>query len=54
MTWQPDFAYGVGISVEVNNLLNKRNVADTFVYGDRVLHSYDPGRQFWLQLSYDL
>lgn len=54
VTWQPAFAYGVGISVEVNNLLNKRNVADTFVYGDRVLHSYEPGRQFWLQLNYDL
>ncbi|HDL6852467.1 TPA: TonB-dependent receptor [Yersinia enterocolitica] len=54
VTWQPAFAYGAGISIEVNNLLNKRNVSDTFVYGDRVLHSYDPGRQFWLQVSYDL
>ncbi|CAM3596268.1 MULTISPECIES: TonB-dependent receptor [Yersinia] len=54
VTWKPDFAYGAGISVEVNNVLNKRNVADTFVYEDKVLHSYEPGRQFWLQLSYDL
>ncbi|EKT55389.1 secretin and TonB N-terminal domain-containing protein [Providencia burhodogranariea] len=52
--WKPDFAYGFGFSVEVNNILNNKNIADRFVFEDRVLKSYDPGRQFWLQVNYDL
>lgn len=53
LSWQPEFAYGVGISVEVNNVLNTRNVADHFTYKDKEYKSYEPGRQFWLQVSYD-
>ncbi len=52
--WKPDFAYGFSVSVEVNNVLNNKNVADRFVFKDQTLRSYDPGRQFWLQLNYDL
>lgn len=52
--WKPEFAHGFGFSVEVNNILNNKNVADRFVFEDRVLKSYDPGRQFWLQVNYDL
>jgi len=52
--WKPDFAYGFGFSVEVNNVLNNKNVADIFTFEDRTLKSYDPGRQFWLQVNYDL
>ena len=52
--WKPDFAHGFGISVEVNNVLNNKNIADRFVFDDSVLKSYDPGRQFWLQVNYDL
>lgn len=54
LTWQPEFAYGVGISVEVNNVLNTRNVSDKFINDNKVFKSYEPGRQFWLQLTYDL
>ncbi|MGJ3355492.1 secretin and TonB N-terminal domain-containing protein [Providencia sp. Je.9.19] len=52
--WKPDFAYGFGFSVEVNNVLNNKNIADRFVFEDRTLKSYDAGRQFWLQVNYDL
>ncbi|EJD6047706.1 secretin and TonB N-terminal domain-containing protein [Providencia rettgeri] len=52
--WKPEFAHGFGFSVEVKNILNNKNVADRFVFEDRVLKSYDPGRQFWLQVNYDL
>lgn len=53
LTWQPDFAQGFGVSVEVNNLLNTRNVADNFTYHNVEYKSYEPGRQFWLQVNYD-
>lgn len=53
VTWKPSFAYGASVSVEVNNILNNKNVADTFVYSDQVLRVFDPGRQFWLQMNYD-
>ncbi|MBS0849417.1 TonB-dependent receptor [Citrobacter sp. JGM124] len=52
--WKPDFAYGFGFSVEVNNVLNNKNVADVFPFDGKTLKSYDPGRQFWLQVNYDL
>lgn len=52
--WKPDFAYGFGFSVEVNNVLNNKNIADRFMFNDRTIKSYDPGRQFWLQVNYDL
>ncbi|CAG9410359.1 TPA: secretin and TonB N-terminal domain-containing protein [Providencia alcalifaciens] len=52
--WKPDFAYGFGFSVEVNNVLNNKNIADRFMFNDRAIKSYDPGRQFWLQVNYDL
>lgn len=52
--WKPAFAHGMSFSVEINNLLNNKNVADKFVYEDRIIRSYDPGRQFWLQVNYDL
>ncbi|MEQ5751118.1 secretin and TonB N-terminal domain-containing protein [Providencia rettgeri] len=52
--WKPEFAHGFGFSVEVKNILNNKNVADRFVFEDRVLKSYDPGCQFWLQVNYDL
>lgn len=53
LNWQPGFARGLGFSVEVNNVLNSRNIADRFTFENRVLKSYDPGRQFWLQVNYD-
>lgn len=53
LSWQPEFAYGVGISVEVNNVLNTKNVNDYITYQDKEYKSYEPGRQFWLQVSYD-
>lgn len=51
--WKPDFAYGFGVSVEVNNVLNNRNISDRFTYDNRVIKAYEPGRQFWLQVNYD-
>lgn len=51
--WKPHFAYGFGVSVEVNNVLNNKNVSDHFTYDNRVIKAYDPGRQFWLQANYD-
>lgn len=57
--WTPSFAKGANFSVEVNNILNKKNVIDRYVYGadkvgnDRVVNAYAPGRQFWIQVGYD-
>lgn len=53
LSWKPEFAKGLGISVEVNNVLNTRNVADHFTYRNVEYKSYEPGRQFWLQVNYD-
>lgn len=59
MLWKPSFAYGANMSLEVNNLLNKRNVTDRYNYGvdangnPIILNSYDIGRQFWMQIGYD-
>jgi len=43
----------VGVSLEVYNVTNNRNASDVFVYKGTQYKSYDPGRQFWVQLSYD-
>lgn len=57
--WTPSFLPGANFSVEVNNILNKRNITDRYIYstskGDTgtVLNSYEPGRQIWLQVGYD-
>ena len=53
VNWKPEFAYGASVSVEINNVLNNKNVADTFIYGANRVIAYDPGRQFWLQMNYD-
>lgn len=53
VNWKPEFAYGASVSLEVNNVLNNKNVADTFIYAGNKVIAYDPGRQFWLQLNYD-
>lgn len=53
LSWAPAFAPGLSLSLEVNNVLNSKNVADRFVFENRILKSYDPGRQFWLQANYD-
>lgn len=51
--YRPDWARGVGVSLEVYNVTNNRNASDVFVYKGTQYKSYDPGRQFWVQLSYD-
>ena len=57
--WKPAFAYGANISVEANNLLNRKSVTDRYAYGvqdngdPRVIDAYAPGRQFWVQVGYD-
>ena len=51
--YQPDWLKGVGVSLEVYNLTNNRNATDVFVYKGRQYQSFDPGRQFWVQLSYE-
>lgn len=51
--YRPDWARGVGVSLEVYNVTNNRNASDVFVYKGAQYRSYDPGRQFWVQLSYD-
>lgn len=43
----------MGVSLEVYNVTNNRNASDVFVYKGAQYRSYDPGRQFWVQLSYD-
>ncbi|XKM13447.1 TonB-dependent receptor plug domain-containing protein [Orbaceae bacterium ac157xtp] len=59
LLWQPEFAKGANMSVEVLNLLKKRNVTDRYAYGSDtngnpiILDSYDIGRQFWIQFGYD-
>ena len=52
--WQPKFAKGAALSIEVNNVLNNKNATDSFVYNDKVYRTYEAGRQFWLQASYDI
>ena len=51
--YQPDWMKGVGVSLEVYNLTNNRNATDVFVYKGRQYQSFDPGRQFWVQVSYE-
>lgn len=51
--WQPKFAYGASLALEVTNLLNNKNASDAFVSGGNVYRSYEAGRQFWLQVSFD-
>lgn len=58
VSWEPSFTHGGSISLEVDNVLNKKNVTDRYVYNNAkketvILNSYDVGRQFWLQLNYD-
>ena len=53
LLYTPDWAKDVGISLEVYNLTDNRNASDIFVYKGDSYRSYDPGRQFWVQLSYD-
>lgn len=53
LLWEPHFAKGAALSVEVNNLLDNKNATDSFVFEDKVYKTYEPGRQFWLQVSYD-
>ncbi|MCJ8351448.1 TonB-dependent receptor plug domain-containing protein [Moritella sp.] len=54
LMWQPKFAKGAALSIEVNNVLNNKNATDSFVYNDKVYRTYEAGRQFWLQASYDI
>lgn len=58
LQWKPDWARGVGISLEAYNLTNQKNVADVAEFTNAAYRTieyniYEPGRQFWLQLSYD-
>lgn len=58
VSWAPSFAYGGSVSLEVDNVLNKKNITDRYSYYNStrdmvILNSYDVGRQFWLQLNYD-
>lgn len=51
--WKPSFAKGAAVSAEITNLLNNKNATDSFVSGGEVYRTYEAGRQFWLQASYD-
>ena len=51
--WQPSIAYGAAVSVEITNLLDNKNATDSFVHQGSVYRTYEAGRQFWLQISYD-
>lgn len=58
LQYKPDWAKGVGVSLEVNNVTNQKNVMDYADYTNSSFQTvryriYEPGRQFWLQLSYD-
>lgn len=58
VSWAPSFAYGGSVSLEIDNVLNKKNVTDRYAYYNSnremiIANSYDVGRQFWLQLNYD-
>ncbi|WP_335924529.1 TonB-dependent receptor plug domain-containing protein [Shewanella indica] len=53
LQWQPEFAKGASVSVEIYNLLNRKNANDSFVHQDQLYFNYEPGRQFWLQLNYE-
>lgn len=58
VSWAPSFTHGGSISLEVDNVLNKKNITDRYAYYNAkremvILNSYDVGRQFWLQLNYD-
>lgn len=56
--YQPDWARGVGVALEVTNILNNRNVIDVARYSDadfktRQYNLYQAGRQFWVEMSYE-
>ena len=62
LQYHPDWARGLELAVEVTNVLNNKNVVDSFVFSKGTLMSgtktarydiYEPGRQLWLQMSYN-
>ncbi|GHD77870.1 TonB-dependent receptor plug domain-containing protein [Vogesella fluminis] len=53
LLWKPAFAAGAYASLEVSNLLNKRNVTGTYTYGDKRYRRYETGRQFWAEVGYE-
>ncbi|GGY11844.1 TonB-dependent receptor [Paludibacterium paludis] len=53
LLWKPAFAGGMYTSLEVSNLLNRRNVTGTYTYGDKRYRRYEMGRQFWAEIGYE-
>ena len=63
LQYRPDWARGLEIAAEVTNVLNNKNVADVFWWekphvGDDGVSGewcdiYEPGRQLWLEISYN-
>lgn len=53
LQWKPGFAHGLGVTAEINNLLNNKNQSDTINWKGGTYKVYQPGRQLWLGLSYD-
>lgn len=54
LMYKPDWAKGLGISLEIYNVLNHKNpVARGRYNSNKYFTIYEPGRQFWVQLTYD-
>lgn len=54
LMYKPDWAKGVGVSLEVYNVLNNKNPVARGQYdSNKYFTIYEPGRQFWVQLTYD-
>ena len=64
LQYRPDWARGLEVAMEVTNVLNNKNVVDSFVFSKKsgmggltdTTHRYDiyePGRQLWLEISYN-
>lgn len=49
----PDWARGLEVALEVTNLINNENVSDAFIYKGLRYETFEPGRQVWLQMSYN-
>ncbi|MGY0217020.1 TonB-dependent receptor plug domain-containing protein [Endozoicomonadaceae bacterium StTr2] len=53
LQWKPAMTEGLTTAIEVNNLLNNKNVASTLINDGKQVKTYKPGRQIWLQLGYE-
>ena len=53
LTYRPQFAKGLSASIEINNVLNRKNVQNHMLFKGQTYTNYAPGRQFWLGLNYE-